>query len=78
VAPVPLRVTDDPAHMVDDGEAVNPTVGDGFTVTPRVCSEELPHPLMAVTLNVPLAPEELMIIILVVDAPDHPAGKDHI
>jgi hypothetical protein len=30
---VPFKVTEDPRHTVEDGDAVAPTVGKGFTVT---------------------------------------------
>jgi hypothetical protein len=32
VAPVPLKVTDDPEHTVEAGDVIVPTVGNGFTV----------------------------------------------
>jgi hypothetical protein len=49
VAPVPLKVTDDPAQIVDEGDAVTPTVGKGFTVTANDVAALVPHELLAVT-----------------------------
>ena len=43
LAPVPLKVTEEPGHTVEDGDAVAPTAGNGFAVT--VTALVFVHPL---------------------------------
>jgi hypothetical protein len=50
VPPVPLRVTDVPAHIVDDGDAEAPTEGEGLTE--MVTAAVLEHPPAFVPLTV--------------------------
>jgi hypothetical protein len=73
---VPFKVTDDPSHTVEDGDAVALTTGDGFTVTSNVCGADIPQPLTALRLIVPLVVDAVALIVFVVEVPVHPEGKD--
>lgn len=52
VPPVPFSVTIVPVHTVDAGDAVEPIVGSGFTVTVMVAVLVQPEPFAPVTVYV--------------------------
>ena len=58
LAPVPLKIRDEPEHTVDDGVAVMLKVGIGFTVIVNVLV--LAQPFMPVPVTVYVAVEDGM------------------
>ena len=66
-----------PSHTVDDGDAVDPTVGNCFTSTVNVCGDELPQALFDLMLITPPVEEEVASMELVVEEPVQPDGKVH-
>ena len=54
---------------IDDGVA-----GAALTVTDKVCEEDVPQLLIAVTLSVPAEPAVALIVLLVL-VPLHPPGN---
>lgn len=58
---------------------MNPGVaGIEFTVTASVCNDEEPQPLFAFTVIFPLAALDVVLILVLVEAPDHPDGNVHV
>ena len=60
-----------------------PAIADGcagaeFTVTATDCGVLLPQPLLAVTIMVPLLVPAVVLMVLLVDVPLHPAGNAHV
>jgi hypothetical protein len=56
-------------------EIVPGVAGAEFTVIDKVCADEEPQPLFAVTEIVPPLAPAVAVIELVVDVPDQPPGK---
>ena len=65
-APVPLSVTGVPEHTVEDGVAVNETVGArlGFVVIARVADVPAPHELTGATVMFPeVVPKTILMLV---------------
>ena len=52
--------------------------GAEVVATVKVCAALLPHTLLAVTDTVPPVEPAVLLILLVVDVPLHPDGRDHV
>jgi hypothetical protein len=68
-------VFEEPEQMVVVPEIVPGVAGTGLTVTPSVCTTELPQVLFAVTVIFPLVELAVVLIEFVVDTPLHPPGN---
>ena len=55
-------------------EIVPGCTGAAFTVTAKLCTGELPHPLLATTVRLPLLVPAVAEIVLVLLLPDQPPG----
>ena len=77
LALLPVKVVEAPVQIAGL-DAVAETLGSGLTATANVCAGEAPHPLLAVTVMLPLLGLAIAVIEAVVELPVHPLGNVHV
>lgn len=69
---------DEPWQTEAFPEIVPCMAGIVVTVTLKVCADEEPHGLLAVTEIVPPEDPDVVVMLVVVDVPDQPDGNVHV